>query len=56
MNLPRWSFRTLGGETTAIYTEGSIRQLQEVHARCHPRRPGQWSVPEAASAQPMIEL
>jgi len=23
-------------ETTAIYTEVSIRQLQEVHARCHP--------------------
>jgi integrase/recombinase XerD len=23
-------------ETTAIYTEVSIKQLQEVHARCHP--------------------
>ena len=23
-------------ETTAVYTEVSIRQLQEVHARCHP--------------------
>ena len=23
-------------ETTAIYTEVSIRQLQDVHARCHP--------------------
>jgi integrase/recombinase XerD len=23
-------------ETTAIYTEVTIRQLQEVHARCHP--------------------
>lgn len=23
-------------ETTAIYTEVNIRQLQEVHARCHP--------------------
>jgi integrase/recombinase XerD len=23
-------------DTTAIYTEVSIRQLQEVHARCHP--------------------
>jgi len=27
-------------ETTAIYTEVSIRQLQEVHARCHPRAAG----------------
>jgi site-specific recombinase XerC len=23
-------------ETTAIYTEVNIRQLQEVHPRCHP--------------------
>jgi len=23
-------------ETTAIYAEVTIRQLQEVHARCHP--------------------
>jgi len=23
-------------KTTAIYTEVTIRQLQEVHARCHP--------------------
>ena len=23
-------------ETTAIYTEVSIQQLQEVHSRCHP--------------------
>jgi integrase/recombinase XerD len=23
-------------DTTAIYTEVSIQQLQEVHARCHP--------------------
>ena len=23
-------------DTTAIYTEVSIKQLQEVHARCHP--------------------
>lgn len=23
-------------ETTAIYTEVTIKQLQEVHARCHP--------------------
>jgi integrase/recombinase XerD len=23
-------------ETTSIYTQVSIRQLQEVHARCHP--------------------
>ncbi len=29
-------------ETTAIYTEVTIRQLQEAHARCHPtaRLPG----------------
>ena len=31
-------------ETTAIYTEVSIKQLQEVHARCHP----------AARAEPAI--
>lgn len=23
-------------ETTALYTEVTIRQLQEVHTRCHP--------------------
>jgi integrase/recombinase XerD len=31
-------------DTTAIYTEVSIKQLQEVHARCHPSarmEPGQ---------------
>jgi integrase/recombinase XerD len=35
----RYIQRLLGHEnleTTAIYTEVSIRQLQEVHARCHP--------------------
>jgi hypothetical protein len=26
----------LSVDTTAIYTEVSIKQLQEVHARCHP--------------------
>jgi len=26
----------LAQKTTAIYTEVTIRQLQEVHARCHP--------------------
>ncbi len=34
----RGDFRILGHaelETTAIYTEASIRQLQEVHAHCH---------------------
>ena len=35
----RFSQQLLGHEkldTTAIYTEVSIKQLQEVHARCHP--------------------
>jgi integrase/recombinase XerD len=39
-------------DTTAIYTEVSIKQLQEVHARCHPSartEPGQ-TLPIAASA------
>ena len=33
-------------DTTAIYTEVSIKQLQEVHARCHPT---------AKQAEPAIE-
>ena len=33
-------------DTTAIYTEVSIEQLQEIHARCHPT---------AKQAQPAIE-
>lgn len=36
-------------ETTAIYTEVSIRQLQEVHARCHPSARGSAGDPPAAS-------
>lgn len=36
-------------ETTAIYTEVSIRQLQEVHARCHPSARGGAGDPPAAS-------
>jgi len=35
-------------ETTAIYTEVNIRQLQEVHARCHPA--GQAAGPAPADA------
>ena len=39
-------------ETTAIYTEVSIRQLQEVHARCHPSaRPAEAEM--QASTQPL---
>ena len=34
-------------ETTAIYTEVTIRQLIEVHARCHPA-----GKPETATCQP----
>ena len=34
-------------ETTAIYTEVNIRQLQEVHRRCHPT--GQLAKSEAIS-------
>jgi integrase/recombinase XerD len=38
-------------ETTAIYTEISIKQLQEVHARCHPgRMENPASVPDANPA------
>ena len=39
-------------ETTAIYTAVSIRQLQEVHARCHPssRKENAASVPAANPA------
>jgi len=36
-------------DTTAIYTEVSIRQLQEVHARCHPS--GRQPVPPATTTQ-----
>ena len=39
-------------ETTAIYTEVSIRQLQEVHARCHPSARGGAGDPPAASGDP----
>lgn len=35
-------------ETTAIYTEVNIRQLQEVHARCHPSA----KLPTAAQSAP----
>jgi integrase/recombinase XerD len=35
-------------ETTAIYTEVSIRQLQDVHARCHPS--GRLFAPENAAS------
>jgi len=34
-------------ETTAIYTEVNIRQLQEVHVRCHPS--GQLATPEKSA-------
>jgi len=38
-------------ETTAIYTEVTIRQLQEVHARCHPSaRPAEPEKPLAPGA------
>jgi integrase/recombinase XerD len=37
-------------DTTAIYTEVSIRQLQEVHARCHP------SAQENAHVEPLASL
>ena len=30
-------------DTTAIYTEVTIKQFQEVHARCHPAPPAQSS-------------
>ena len=39
-------------DTTAIYTEVSIKQLQEVHARCHPsaKLQNEASVPPANQA------
>ena len=46
----RFTQQLLGHEkldTTAIYTEVSIKQLQEVHARCHP---------SAKQAEPTIEF
>jgi len=36
-------------ETTAIYTEVSIKQLQEVHARCHPAGRAEWFIGEVES-------
>ena len=40
-------------ETTAIYTEVTIRQLQEVHARCHPgARPPEPQNPENQASVP----
>jgi integrase/recombinase XerD len=38
-------------DTTAIFTEVSIRQLQEVHARCHPSAQAAAAVPAAAPIQ-----
>jgi integrase/recombinase XerD len=40
-------------DTTAIYTEVSIKQLQEVHARCHPsarQAEAQVALPNAPNA------
>jgi integrase/recombinase XerD len=37
-------------DTTAIYTEVSIKQLQEVHARCHPSAQAAVAVPVADPA------
>jgi integrase/recombinase XerD len=39
-------------DTTAIYAEVSILQLQEVHARCHPSARNPESAPLATSANP----
>ena len=40
-------------DTTAIYTEVSIKQLQEVHARCHPTaQTGSVSAPEVPVESP----
>jgi integrase/recombinase XerD len=40
-------------DTTAIYTEVSIKQLQEVHARCHPsaRRENAPTTPDGAAKE-----
>ena len=37
-------------DTTAIYTEVSIKQLQEVHARCHPSSRLENAVKEPSNA------
>ena len=37
-------------ETTAIYTEVTIRQLLEVHARCHPAGGTIQTRPEATAS------
>ena len=39
-------------DTTAIYTEVSIRQLQEVHARCHPAGRAQPAPPAPPATTP----
>lgn len=44
-------------ETTAICTEVSIKQLQEVHARCHPSaKPTEPPKPEPTSVHPSLEV
>jgi integrase/recombinase XerD len=40
-------------ETTAIYTEDTIRQWQEVHARCHPSARGSAGDPPAVASDPL---
>jgi len=39
-------------ENTAIYTEVSIKQLQKVHARCHPSARLTIDSPPSESAEP----
>jgi integrase/recombinase XerD len=42
-------------ETTAIYTEVTIRQLQEVHARCHPAGHPAEPLPPTATTPEKVE-
>jgi hypothetical protein len=37
-------------DTTALYTEVSIQQLQAVHARCHPSARPENALPSPANA------
>ena len=41
-------------DKTAIYTEVSIKQLQEVHARCHPTAQGEGAALNPSAKQPTL--
>ena len=43
-------------DTTAIYTEVSIKQLQEVHARCHPSAQDPGALLNPSPKQPTLPI